>query len=129
MFSITDLLARETRLIPPRPKTPDSMSPPPAEPVKTPEPKSSGLVSVFKSLTGSKSSKSTNVQSPVSIAQRLGAPAAVHGGPPDFEQFHQTLKTGTNLSDRVSAAEALRHAVQDYPVEGVSHLDSNFQDI
>ena len=119
------LLLRDTVFLTSKSNTQDSMSPSSGEVAQTPEPKSSsGLASVFKSLTGNKSSKSLNVQSSASIAQKLNAtaigPAAVHGGPPDFEHFHQLLKSGNNISDRISAAEALRYAVQDYPIDGVS---------
>jgi hypothetical protein len=105
----------------------DSMSPSNGDVAQTPEPKStSGLASVFKSLTGSKSSKSLNPQSPASIAQNLN-PAntlknAIYGGPPNYEQLFEQLKSGNPLPDRLAAAESLRHAVQDYPLSGVRSL-------
>jgi hypothetical protein len=132
--SITDiLLLRDTVFdIYHSPKIHDSMSPLSGEVVQTPEPKtSSGLASVFKSFTGSKSSRSPNIQSPASIAQKLNgtstAAVAVSGGPPAFEQFYHQLKAGNSLSDRISAAEALRYAVQDYPLDGVCDLRRRFQ--
>lgn len=110
----------------PAPKTRDSMSPSSGDVAQTPEPKStSGLASVFKSLTGSKSSKSPNAQSPASIPQHLGTANtlknAIYGGPPDFEQLSEQLKVGNVLQDRLAAAESLRHAVQDYPLSGVCY--------
>jgi hypothetical protein len=100
------------------------MSPSSGDVAQTPEPKStSGLASVFKSLTGSKSSRNPNPQSPASAAQNPNgtntAPAAVCGRPPNFEQLYGQLKSGNALADRISAAESLRHAVLDYPLEGV----------
>lgn len=104
----------------------DPMSPSAGENAQTPDPKAtSGLASVFKSLTGSKSSK-TVVQTPLPVVQKHnvsnGNPSALHGGAPDFEHFHKQLKPGNSLPDRISAAEALRYAVQDYPLEGVGDV-------
>lgn len=108
-------------------KTRNSMSPSSADVAQTPEPKStSGLASVFKSLTGSKSSKSPNHQSPASIPQHLNTANtlknAIYGGPPNYEQLFEQLKVGNPLPDRLAAAESLRHAVQDYPLSGVRFL-------
>jgi hypothetical protein len=105
-------------------KTRDSMSPSSGDAAQPPETKStSGLASVFKSLTGNKLSKSLNPQSPASIAQQLNSAntlqSAIYGGPLDYEQLHEQLKIGHPLSDRLAAAESLRHAVQDYPLSGV----------
>ena len=103
------------------------MSPSSGDVAQTPEPKSTGgLVNVFKSLTGSKLSKSLNHQSPVSSPQHLN-PAntlknAIYGGPPNYEQLFEQLKAGNPLPDRLAAAESLRHAVQDYPLSGVCFL-------
>jgi hypothetical protein len=109
----------------PVPKARNSMSP--ADVPPTPESKStSGLASVFKSLTGSKSSKSPNPQSPPSVPQHLNTANtlknAIYGGPPNYEQLFEQLKVGNALPDRLAAAESLRHAVQDYPLSGVSSL-------
>jgi hypothetical protein len=100
------------------------MSPSSGDVAQTPEPKSSsGLASVFKSLTGSKSSKSPNAQLPASAAQQLSGASplknAIYGGPPNHEQLYEQLKPGNLLSDRIVAAEALRHAVQDYSLSSV----------
>jgi hypothetical protein len=108
----------------PTTKTRASMSPPAGDVAQTPEPKStSGLASVFKSLTGSKLSKSLNPQSPVSIAQQFNTAntsrTAIYGGPPNYEQLVEQLKAGNALADRLAAAESLRHAVHDYPLSGV----------
>ena len=100
-----------------------SMSPNSGDVTQTPEPKSSGgLASVFKSFAGGKS-KATTLQSPppntyksngTSSAQALG-----HSGPPNLDKFYQQLRAENPIADRVSAAEALKYAVQDYPLEGV----------
>lgn len=112
----------------PATKTRASMSPPAGDVAQTPEPKStSGLASVFKSLTGSKLSKSLNPQSPVSSAQQFNTTntlrTAIYGGPPNYEQLVEQLKIGNTLADRIAAADSLRHAVQDYPLSGVGTLE------
>lgn len=106
-------------------ETRSSMSPPAGDVAQTPEPKtSSGFVSVFKNLTGGRSSRSLNAQSPPPNAQQhnvTSAPQpAIYGGPPNFEQLYEQLKAGNSLADRASAAQALRIAVQDYPITSVS---------
>ena len=103
------------------------MSPSSGDVAKTPEPKSTGgLVNVFKSLTGNKSAKSSSHQSPASTPQQLSTAHtlknAIYGGPPNYEQRFEQLKVGNPLPDRLAAAESLRHAVQDYPLSGVSFL-------
>jgi hypothetical protein len=101
------------------------MSPAVGDVAQTPEPKSaSGFASVFKqAFTGNKSSRSPNPQSPASIAQHLsGANAlqlAIYGGPPNYEHLYEQLKAENPLAYRISAAESLRLAVQDYPLSGV----------
>jgi hypothetical protein len=84
----------------------------------------SGLASVFKSLTGSKPLKGLNAQSPASTAQQLNGTStlknSIYGGPPNHEQLFEQLKIGNSLADRLAAAESLRHAVQDYPLTSVS---------
>ena len=109
----------------------DSMSPSSGDVTQTPETKStSGLASVFKSLTGNKLSKSTNLQSPVLITQQSSSANAlqntIYGASPNYEQLHEQLKDGHPLSDRLAAAESLRHAVQDYPLSGV--IITNFKE-
>lgn len=104
------------------------MPPPLGDAAQTPEPRSSsGIASVFKSLTGGKITKSPSTQSPAtgplqldngSIPQKLS-----HGGPLNHEPSLEQLQAGHSLSDRISAAEYLRRAVIDYPVENVSNLD------
>jgi hypothetical protein len=100
------------------------MSPLSGDVAQTPEPKSTGgLASVFKSLTGNKSSKSPIPQSPASVAQQLNttntSKNAIYGRPPNYDQLFEKLKGGNPLADRLAAAEALRHAVQDYPLSSV----------
>src|ERR1700709_157567 len=97
------------------PNARDSMSPSSGDVAQTPEPKSSsGLASVFKSLTGNKS-KNPNPQSPASVAQQLNSAStlknAAYEGPPNYEHLHEQLKVGNVLADRLAAAESLRHAV------------------
>ena len=111
-------------------KTQDSMPPTSGDVAQTPEPKStSGLASVFKSLTGSKSSKSPNVQSPASTPQHLGnantLKNAIYGGPLNYEKLFEQLKVGNPLQERLAAAESLRHAVQDYPLSGVCYPNTS----
>jgi hypothetical protein len=64
-----------------------------------------------------------NSQSPASIPQHLNSAntlkKAIYGGPANYEQLFEQLKVGNALPDRLSAAESLRHAVQDYPLSGV----------
>lgn len=110
------------------------MPPTSGDVVQTPEPKStSGLASVFKSLTGSKSSKSPNAQSPASIPQHLGnantLKNAIYGGPPNYEKLFEQLKVGNPLQERLAAAESLRHAVQDYPLSGVTSIFKEGKDL
>ena len=105
------------------------MSPSSADAAPIPEPKiTSGLASVLKSLTGSKSSKIPNHQAPALIPQHLNTANtlknAIYGGPPNYEQLFEQLKVGNSLSDRLAAAEFLRHAVQDYPLSGVGCLSA-----
>jgi hypothetical protein len=119
------LLLRNTVLSKPLPPTTQaSMSPSAGEVAQTPEPKSSGAFAIFKSFTGGKSSKSPNAQPQASLVQHLSQANALqpatYGGPPNYEQLYGQLKAGNELADRISAAESLRHAVQDYPLSGVS---------
>ncbi len=100
---------------------------------QTPESKSpSGLASVFKSFTGNKLSKTplapviSNATTPsanIQLAQELNSPdttrGAIYGGPADYAKQYEQLKPGKPISDRLSAADALRVAVADYPLSGV----------
>lgn len=105
-----------------------SMPPPVGDAAQTPEPRSSsGIASVFKSLTGGKITKSPSTQSPAtgplqldngSVPQKLG-----HGGTLNYEPALEQLQAGHSLPDRIRAAEYLRHAVIDYPLENVGTLD------
>ncbi|KAE8447394.1 hypothetical protein EG329_010808 [Mollisiaceae sp. DMI_Dod_QoI] len=132
---ITDALHREPRF--PkflRPKPQASMSPSAGDVTQTPDSKpSGGFASVFKNLTGGRSSKSPNPQSPASIAQHLNGGSAlqptIYGGPPNYEQLYAQLKVGNPLSERIAAAESLRHAVQDYPLSGVTSIFKQGKDL
>ena len=109
----------------PEPETRSSMSPAVGDTTQTPESKStSGFASVFKSLTGSKSSRGPNPQSPAAVAQHPNGAhtlqPAIYGGPPNYEHLYEQLKPERPLASRLSAAESLRLAVQDYPLSGVS---------
>lgn len=100
------------------------MSPSAGEVSQTPDSKpSSGFASVFKNLTGTRPSKSPNPQSPVATTQQVNdggsLQPASYGGPPNYEDLYAQLKEGNPLQDRIAAAEALRHAVADYPLSGV----------
>ena len=108
----------------PEPETRTPMSPAIGDAAQTPESKStSGFASVFKSLTGNKSLRSQNPHSPVSIAQHASGAhplqPSIYGGPADYEYLYEQLKPDKPLADRISAAESLRLAVQDYPLSGV----------
>lgn len=108
------------------------MPPPPGSAVQTPEPKRS-IAGVFKSLTSGKGNKSAT-SSPLSsssipataaqLAQRLHGPdtpgGVVYGGPSGFEELYERVKPEKPLPERIAAAEALRVAVTDYPLSGVS---------
>lgn len=103
------------------------MSPAPRDITQTPEPKST-IANVFKSLTGNRSTKSPNAQLPpsapsVQLAQQLNPNSgknAIYGGPSNYKQLFEQLKTGEVLADRLAAAESLRHVVVEYPLSGVS---------
>lgn len=112
----------------------ESMSPSSDVP-QTPEVKStSGIASVFKTLTGGRirspappTVSSTAVPSHnVQVAQRLrdgtSLTREIYGGPADYDRLYQQLRSGKSLADRLAAAEALRHAVQDYPLHGVINI-------
>jgi hypothetical protein len=116
------LLGNTEPLSTPESKTRSSMSPAAGDAAQSPESKStSGFASVFKSLTGNKSSRSTNPQSPAAIPHPNGPHTlSMYGGPPNYEHLFEQLKPEKPLAERVSAAESLRLAVQDYPLSGVS---------
>lgn len=126
---ITDmLLHREDRIRNLAPTTPRvSMSPSAGDVTQTPDSKpSGGFASVFKNLTGSRSSKSPNPQSPASLPQQSNGSSAlqpaIYGGPPNYEQLYEQLKVENPLSERIAAAESLRIAVQDYPLSDVCQI-------
>jgi hypothetical protein len=120
------LLFGDTAPLPsPEPETRSSMSPAVGDTAQIPEPKStSGFASVFKSLTGNKSSRSPNPQSPAAVAQHPNGAhplqPSIYGGPPNYEHLYEQLKPERPLAERVSTADSLRLAVQDYPLSGVS---------
>ncbi|RAL67519.1 hypothetical protein DID88_008274 [Monilinia fructigena] len=122
-FETESRVQRNTRASNPRAADPRASMPPPlGDAAQMPEPRSSsGIASVFKSLTGGKITKSPSTQSPAtgplqfdngSIPQKLS-----HGGAFNHEPSLEQLQAGHSLSDRISAAEYLRRAVIDYPVE------------
>src|SRR5690348_2506303 len=104
------------------------MPPPGGHVAQTPEPKTSGLAGVFKSLTGQRTNKGL-LASPYSVspipvatvqlAQQLNAPdssrASIYGCPTEYEELYEKLKPGNSSADRLAAADALRLAVADYP--------------
>ncbi|KAN0103023.1 protein of unknown function (DUF3384) domain containing protein [Hyaloscypha variabilis] len=107
------------------------MSPAAGDAAQSPESKStSGFASVFKSLTGNKSSRSTNPQSPAAIPHPNGPHTlSMYGGPPNYEHLFEQLKPEKPLAERVSAAESLRLAVQDYPLSGVTSIFKQAKDL
>ncbi|RDL35143.1 Tuberin [Venustampulla echinocandica] len=128
------LLPQPVPPVRPAPKTRASMSPSSGDVAQTPEPKSTGgLASVFKVLTGNRSSRSPNAQSPASIAQQLtgvsGLSSTIYGGPANLEQLYDQLKAGNPLPRRIAAAEAIRHAVQDYPLKGITSIFKEGKDL
>ncbi|KAK2628641.1 hypothetical protein QTJ16_001744 [Diplocarpon rosae] len=114
-----------------------SMSPTSGDVAQTPEPKSSsGFASVFKSLTGgNRSTKNPILGSPASLngtsslQPTIRPQSTTHGGPPDYEHLYDKLKPGNTLADRLVAAEALRRAVQDYPLSGVTSIFKHGKDL
>ncbi|KAL5319582.1 hypothetical protein ACEPPN_012637 [Leptodophora sp. 'Broadleaf-Isolate-01'] len=112
------------------------MSPAVGDVAQTPEPKStSGFASVFKSLTGNRSTKNPNPSSPTSLNGTSNVPptlylqSSTYGGPPDYEHLYAQLKHGNPLAERLVAAEALRHAVQDYPLTSVTSIFKQGRDL
>ncbi|RFU25679.1 hypothetical protein B7463_g10662, partial [Scytalidium lignicola] len=107
------------------------MSPSNGDSPLSPESRSSGgLASVFKSLTGKGSVKSATPSSPaaisnIQVAQQLSAIApknAIYGGPPNFDQLYEQLKSEKPLSERLAAAQSLRYIVLDYPLSDVVNI-------
>ncbi|KAL7625492.1 Tuberous sclerosis 2-like protein [Parahypoxylon ruwenzoriense] len=108
----------------------EDMPPSPGE--ETPSPQdsktTSGLASVFKGLAGAakltKSPPAPVQQSSgpsinAHIAERLNAtPTALHGLPSRYTESFELLKDGS-MNERVAAANTLRHAVADYPLNPV----------
>jgi hypothetical protein len=106
----------------------EDMSPSPGEEGQLPQDSRStgGLASVFKGLTGgAKLTKSTSppLQIPgppinLNLAEQLNDVTAYHGLPPDHNEAFEQLRSGTP-SERVAAAQRLRYAVVDYPLNPV----------
>lgn len=112
--------------------------PPPSGPgnvAQTPEPKSTGLAGVFKTLTGQKTNRglpsspyspSSIPSATVQLAQQLNGPdtsrGAIYGGPSEYEELYEKLKPDNSFADRLAAADALRLAVSDYPLSGVTSI-------
>ncbi|KAG9239374.1 hypothetical protein BJ875DRAFT_365838 [Amylocarpus encephaloides] len=110
------------------------MSPPSRDVAQTPEPKSSGLASVFKSFaSGNKLSRTPNAQTVGPIVQPVSGAgdiqSSVCGGPPSYERLFEQLKIGNPVGVRIATAESLRHAVQDYPLSGVTTIFKEAQDL
>ncbi|KAH6655267.1 hypothetical protein BKA67DRAFT_515548 [Truncatella angustata] len=86
-----------------------------------------GLAGVFKSLTGggTKLTKTTSNPVPtsgastsISLAAQLNDSTPPRGLPPNHMEAFEQLRTGA-ASERVSAAQQLRHAVVEYPLNPV----------
>jgi hypothetical protein len=109
----------------------ESMSPLPGDATQSPETKTSGgLASVFKGLTGSKLSKAPPAVLPppsslsptgLSTDQIDVAQLDPRGLPPNHMESFEKLKSGS-LNERITAAESLRHAIADYPLNPVGSL-------
>jgi hypothetical protein len=105
----------------------EPMSPSPGDVPPSPDSsRAGGLASVFKGLTGTKLTKSPppQLQSPStstvpSIADSLNAtPTGFHGLSPNHMELLEQLKNGTP-SQRTSAADSLRYAIAEYPLNPV----------
>ncbi|KAK6065729.1 GTPase activating protein [Seiridium cupressi] len=106
----------------------DDMSPSPGDQVQPPQDSknSGGLAGVFKSLTGgSKSSKTTSapVQTtgPIAntnVAEKLNDAKLSHSLSPNHMDAFEQLRAGS-ASERVTAAEQLRNAVIEHPLNPV----------
>ncbi|CAG8970869.1 hypothetical protein HYALB_00000848 [Hymenoscyphus albidus] len=105
--------------------------PPPPQPAE-PKP-SSGLASVFKSLTGSKLSRPNNARSTAQSSQQPTAAgnlqSAIYGGPPNYEKLYEQLKIGNSLPGRIAAAESLRYAIDNYPLNAVTAIFNEGKDL
>ncbi|PQE16627.1 GTPase activating protein [Rutstroemia sp. NJR-2017a BBW] len=108
-----------------------SMPPPTGDAAQNTDSKSSsGLASVFKSLTGGKPSKSPSTQSPASTLQqlenRISAQRSNSAGATNQQHAIAQLKDGQSPAERVRAAEYLRQAVIDYPMSNVGLVSAIF---
>lgn len=103
---------------------PDSMSPSPGDAAQSPDARGAGgLASVFKGLTGSKLTKSptppSQAPSTVSASGQVDVSApTVSGLPPNHIASFEQLKNGS-LTERVAAAQSLRLAIADYPLNPI----------
>ncbi|KAI6250780.1 Tuberous sclerosis 2 [Erysiphe necator] len=100
----------------------------------TPESKSSsGLVNVFKSLTGIRPLKKQNSRSLLPPHQNdvkgYGLRNKNDQDPPNYNLLLEQLKAGNPLADRVAAAESLRFAIQQHPVNGLSFILKGAKDL
>lgn len=107
----------------------EDMSPSPGEEGQSPPDSrnTGGLASVFKGLAGAaKLTKSSPppllISGPpinLNLAEQLNDTTAYHGLPPNHNEAFEQLRRGTS-SERVAAAQRLRYAVVDYPLNPVS---------
>ncbi|KAM3081071.1 Tuberous sclerosis 2-like protein [Clarireedia jacksonii] len=103
------------------------MPPPTGDAAQSTDSKSSsGLASVFKSLTGGKPSKSPSTQSPASALQhfenRIGVQRFTSAGATNQQHAIEQLQEGHSPAERIRAADYLRQAVLDYPMSNVSAI-------
>ncbi|KAK1760499.1 tuberous sclerosis 2 protein [Echria macrotheca] len=103
----------------------DPMPPSPGDETPSHEPKSAGgLAGVFKGLAGGKLAKSPSplpVGSQVERSDSTSQPTAARGLPPEQLEIFGQLKNGT-LNERVAAANSLRYAIADFPLNPVAEI-------
>lgn len=104
----------------------DDMSPSPGDDAQPQQDtkSSGGLASVLKTLTGGgKSSKSTaktqDLPTSANTDERSSTLRASNGFPPNFMDALEQLRAGSSFNERVAAAQTLRQAVLDYPLNPV----------
>jgi len=102
------------------------MSPSPGDELPSQESRSTGgLAGVFKGLAGGKLAKSSPPISSPTSQERIDVvtyPNIVRGLPGNQMEVFGQLKSGT-LSERVAAANSLRHAIADFPLNPVGIID------